>query len=185
MRDDFDYLHFMYTFFQNVVEFLNREEIPYMLTGSVAMSVYIVPRATKDMDFIVELKPEDIEKIALHFAEGYYCDRDAMLNGLHRKILFNIIDHATGFKADFIPLKQTAFEQNKFSRRRETEFLNEPIFVISPEDLILSKLIWIQEFQSAVQMEDIKNLYEIETLDREYILHWIKTLNLATFNLPL
>lgn len=139
-----------------------------MLTGSVAMSIYIVPRATKDMDFVVALETEDIDKIAAHFTKEYYCDRDAMADALRRKSLFNIIDASTGFKADFIPLNQTIFEQTKFNRRKETDFLGSPVYVISPEDLLLSKLVWIQQLQSAQQMVDIQNLLTIETLDREY-----------------
>jgi hypothetical protein len=56
-------------------------------------------------------------------------------------------------------------------------------YVVSPEDLLISKLIWIQEWQSAVQMEDIKNLAAIPNLQFEYITNWIKKLNLNTFNL--
>jgi hypothetical protein len=173
----------MLPFFQNIVGFLNTEEIPYMLTGSVAMSIYIVPRATKDIDFVVALKTEDIDKIAARFSNEYYCDRDAMADALHRKMLFNIIDTSTGFKADFIPLNQTAYEQTKFSRRRETDFLGNPVYVISPEDLIVSKLVWIQQLQSAQQIVDIQNLLTIESLDRAYIFHWVNELRLSTFDL--
>ena len=57
------------------------------------------------------------------------------------------------------------------------------IFIVSAEDLLLSKIIWIQELQSHIQMDDIKNLSEIENLDWNYLNIWIKKLNLNTFNL--
>jgi hypothetical protein len=57
--------------------------------------------------------------------------------------------------------------------------------VVSPEDLLLSKLIWIQDYQSPLQMEDIKNLAEINTLIKKYILQWVGILGLNTFNLLL
>jgi hypothetical protein len=173
----------MLPFFQNIVGFLNEEEIPYMLTGSVAMSIYIVPRATKDLDFVVALQTGDIDKIVQRFQHQYYCDKESMADALRRQLLFNIIDPSTGFKADFIPLKATSFEQTKFNRRRETDFLGSVVYVISPEDLILSKLVWIQQLQSTQQMIDIENLLEIESLDRDYISYWIKEINLATFDL--
>ncbi len=56
------------------------------------------------------------------------------------------------------------------------------IYLVSVEDLLLSKLIWIQELQSGVQIEDIKNLSQLETLDWNYINEWIKKLNIQTFN---
>lgn len=173
----------MLSFFQNIVGFLNENAIPYMLTGSVAMSIYIVPRATKDIDFVVALQPEDIDKIAIRFSAGYYCNKEAMADALRHKMLFNIIDASTGFKADFIPLNSTAYEQIKFGRRRETDFIGNQVYVISPEDLIVSKLVWIQELQSAQQMIDIQNLLALENLDRDYIVNWTKQLHLTTFDL--
>lgn len=99
--------------------------------------------------------------------------------------MFNIIDGKSGFKADFIILKTKKYHQIAFERRRTTEFLDMPVYVVSPEDLVLAKIIWIQELQSTLQISDIANLLEITTLDREYISHWIKELNLVTFDLPL
>jgi hypothetical protein len=57
------------------------------------------------------------------------------------------------------------------------------IFIVSPEDLILSKLIWIQDSKSALQMEDIKALAEITGLDWLYIKEWVTLLKLNTFGL--
>lgn len=57
------------------------------------------------------------------------------------------------------------------------------ISIVSPEDLLLSKIIWIQEIQSGIQMEDIKLLSNVENLDWNYIDTWLKELSLKTFNL--
>jgi hypothetical protein len=57
------------------------------------------------------------------------------------------------------------------------------VWVVMPEDLLISKLIWIQDFKSNLQIEDIKNLMKIENLDFNYIDYWIKELGLNTFNL--
>jgi hypothetical protein len=71
--------------------------------------------------------------------------------------MFNIID-ASGFKADFIILKDTKYRQTELKRRKTVDFSGLPIQIVSAEDLLLSKLIWIQEVQSSLQIEDIKNL---------------------------
>ena len=97
--------------------------------------------------------------------------------------MFNIIDHVSGFKADFVILKKEEFRLTEFDRRRQTDFFGVSIWIVSPEDLLLSKLIWIQHIQSALQMEDIKNLSSIENLDWHYVHYWIKKLKLNTFNL--
>jgi hypothetical protein len=51
----------MLAFFQKVTDVLNENNIPYMLSGSVAMSLYIIPRATRDFDFIIHLEPKNID----------------------------------------------------------------------------------------------------------------------------
>ena len=170
-------------FFQKIIDVLNSCEIPYMLSGSVAMSLYIVPRATQDFDFIVHLKPHDIDRFVENFKEGFYCDKDTIEDAVQNRSMFNIIDYATGFKADFVVLKSDPFRQNEFTRRIPMEFFGKMIYVVSPEDLIISKLIWIQDLQSAIQMEDIRNLVVSDNLDWEYINLWIGKLNLNSFNL--
>ena len=57
----------MFEFFQNIVRFLNDNNISYMLPGGVAMSVYVVPRTTRDMDFIVHLQLQDVNKLMTYF----------------------------------------------------------------------------------------------------------------------
>jgi hypothetical protein len=173
----------MIAFFQKITDVLNESNIPYMLSDSVAMSIYIVPSATRDFDFIIHLEEKNIDRFIQHFQEGYYCDKDAIQDAVKRRSLFNIIDHASGFKADFVVLKNEPFRQEEFNRRKKVDFFDKTIYVVSPEDLLISKVIWIQDFQSAQQMEDIKNIASIESLDWPYIKTWIDNLKLKSFNL--
>ena len=104
---------------------------------------------------------------------------------MRRESMFNVIDAKSGFKVDFIVLKSSEYHQTAFSWRRVTEFMEMPVYTISPEDLVLAKIIWIQDYQSSQQITDIKNLLAIPVFQRAYIYHWIKELKLATFDLPL
>ncbi len=173
----------MLNFFLKIIDALNTLKIPYMLSGSVAMGIYTLPRATRDFDFVVHLKLSDVEKFTACFKDGYYCDTDAVKEAIAHHSIFNVIDHASGYKADFVILKNEPFRQLEFTRRKEIEYLDKKIFVVSAEDLLLSKLIWIQDYQSAVQMEDIKSILSSGNLDLDYIREWIDKLNLKTFDL--
>lgn len=173
----------MNDFFEKLIEVLNKLNIPYMLSGSVAMSLYIVPRATRDFDFIVHLQQKDIDLFTANFEKGYYCDLDAIKDALRTSGMFNIIDHASGFKADFVILKKSRFRQEEFNRRVRMNYFGKTIYVVTAEDLLISKLIWIQDLQSAIQMEDIKNLALIENLNWNYLRFWVSELRLNTFKL--
>jgi hypothetical protein len=173
----------MFDFFKKIIEYFDSRQIPYMLSGSIAMGMYIVPRATKDIDFVIHLQPQDIDSFVAHFDGAYYCSKDAVIDAVNRQSIFNVIDHASGFKADFVVLKNSEYRLVEFERKQIRDFFGIEIYIVSPEDLLISKLIWIQEWQSAVQMEDIKNLAAVPGLQQGYITNWIKKLNLNTFNL--
>lgn len=173
----------MIEFFHKIIDVLNKSNIPYMLSGSVAMGVYILPRATRNFDFVVHLQSKDIDGFVANFQEGYYCSADAVKDAVKYPGLFNIIDHTSGYKADFIILKNEEFRKEEFKRKVAMEYFDKTIYLVSAEDLLISKLIWIQELQSAIQMEDIKNLAQLNTLDWPYIGVWLKKLKLKTFNL--
>jgi len=158
-------------------------DIPYMLSGSIAMGIYTLPRATKDIDFVVHLQLHDISEFVKQFEGAYYCSESAIRDAVNRQSMFNVIDHASGFKADFVVLKDDLYRQTEFERKRKADFYGLSVWVVSPEDLILSKLIWVQQWQAAVQMEDIKSLATQLDLQKDYIDHWLKKLNLNTFDL--
>jgi len=173
----------MFDFLGVLIYFFEKQNISYMLSGSVAMSLYTQPRFTRDYDFVVNLKAEHINEVLKKFGEGYYINDESVKDAIRGKGMFNIIDHKSGYKADFIILKDEPFRQSEFLRQRKMKFLDMNISIVSPEDLLLSKIIWIQEIQSGVQMDDIKLLSNVEGLDWSYINNWIKELKLKTFNL--
>lgn len=65
--------------------FFDRNSIAYMLSGSVAMSTYTVPRFTRDFDFVVHLKEQDIPLLVQEFSEGYYCDEEAVIEAVKNR----------------------------------------------------------------------------------------------------
>lgn len=173
----------MIEFLKTLVMYFKQNQISYMLSGSVAMSLYTVPRFTRDFDFVVHLRPVDVSNLVEHFREGYYCDEDSIREAILNKSMFNIIDHKSGYKADFIILKNEPYRITEFERRSLIDFSEMNIYVVSPEDLLLSKIIWVQQVQSHIQFDDIKLLSTLNTLDWQYINNWIDMLKLNTFNL--
>jgi len=48
------------SFLERVVEVLDGVAVPYMLTGALASAFYAVPRATRDIDVVIEAQKEGI-----------------------------------------------------------------------------------------------------------------------------
>ena len=97
--------------------------------------------------------------------------------------MFNIIDHETGYKIDFIVRKDSTYRKHEFERRQKAKVGNFEVWIASPEDLIISKIIWIQQLTSEKQINDIKNLLAIPGIDKEYVVRWCRELKLNTYNL--
>ncbi len=166
-----------------VSESLEKQEIPYMLSGSLAMNTYTLPRMTRDIDIVVSLKETDIEKLISILGSDFYWHEPSIREEIRRKGMFNAIHHASGVKVDFMVLKENPFRQIEFGRRRKIQFLGKEVFIVSLEDLIISKLVWIQESQSEMQMKDIRNLLTNKNIDQAYLSHWFSELSLKTFDL--
>ena len=80
-------------------------------------------------------------------------------------------------KADFIVRKDSAYRRTEFDRRREIDIDGEPVVLVSPEDLILSKLHWGKDSGSELQRRDVEQLLQsVEDLDENYLKEWASEL---------
>lgn len=144
----------------DVVVRLNDLGVEYMVTGSVAMSSYVTARATMDIDVIIEIEQSDIQRFEQRFAGDYYVSLESIRRARERYSMFNVLNFTTGIKVDFITRKPNAFEAAKFDRRRKSKIGEIEFWVISKEDLILSKLGWAKDSHSERQFEDVRRLIE-------------------------
>lgn len=167
---------------KRVCKSLDENKFPYMISGSIAMNLYSIPRMTMDIDIVVELSLKRIDEFTDLFPDSYF-NRTTIRNEIKRKGIFNIIDHKTGFKIDFIIRKDTKYYRLAFNRRKRIKELEMELWVISLEDLIIAKIIWIQEYQSEKQILDIENLLLNPDKDIIYIKEWCSNLKLRTLNL--
>lgn len=166
-----------------VVQILNNLKVQYMLSGSLAFNLYAVPRATRDIDLIVELQEKNVTQFIEAIKGKFYFHEPSIREEIKRTGMFNIIHLESGYKVDFIIRSDHSFENEKFKRRNKINYLGRKIWVITLEDLILSKLMWIQQLESELQKRDIQNLLENEKTDMEYVKYWCEILNLKTYNL--
>lgn len=158
-------------------ERIERLGIAYMLTGSMAMMRYSVYRFTADVDVILELKASDGSKIIGTFEPDYYVPHTAVSRAISSEQMFNVIHQETAFKIDCVIKKSTEFQKNVFERREKTDYYGREIWIISKDDLILSKLWWAKDSHSEKQLTDVKNLMR-NGFDDQYIKSWTEKLSI-------
>jgi hypothetical protein len=161
---------------KNVVQKLNENKIPYMISGSVAMNYYTQPRMTRDIDIVIEAK--DADKFYNLFKQDYYIDLEMIKNAIANQQMFNIIHLKEVIKIDFIIKKSSEYRITEFSRKKKVKIDNFYIFIVSIEDLVISKLVWVKNSCSEVQLRDVSNLLK-EKVDLDYIKKWSGKLKLS------
>lgn len=162
-----------------IVKKLNSLKIPYLVTGGMAIYVWGRPRFTADIDLVVELNKQDIKKLVNALIKEGYIDEDMIREAIAYQSEFNFIDQEEGIKVDFWILKKDAFDKSKFKRRVAKKVLNQNVYFISAEDLILVKLLWFKEGRSYRHLEDILSILEMlkKKVDFTYLRKWAKKLN--------
>lgn len=166
---------------KTVTQRLNQAEVPYMISGSIAANYYTVPRMTRDIDIVIELKAIDIDKFISLFQNDFYLDDKEMIKReVLRQGMFNLIHNQYVIKVDFIVRKESEFQDAAFSRRKKVFIENVPMWFILPEDLVLAKLQWAKDSHSELQLRDVKNLLAtVKDIDMVYIKKWVKKLDLS------
>ena len=122
------------------------------------MNQYAQPRMTRDIDIVVMLQKDDTATIVNLFEADYYVPVATISRAIARRSMFNLIHNESVFKIDFIVLKADAYRQEEFARRRQVTIEDFQTWVVSREDLILSKLFWAKDSKSEMQLRDVKNL---------------------------
>jgi hypothetical protein len=168
------------------VEPLNRAGISYMVTGSIASIVYGEPRLTHDVDLVVELDAARIKDfISLFPDDEFYCPPEAVIRSEVRRETrghFNLIHHASGFKADIYPVGCDALHVWAMGCRRTAAVGGMEVWMAPPEYVILRKLQFYQEGGSDKHLIDIQNMLEMSasSIDRGELEARILQLGLST-----
>ncbi|MCF7911907.1 MAG: hypothetical protein K9M99_05230 [Candidatus Cloacimonetes bacterium] len=162
----------------DVVKRLDQAGIKYMLTGSMAMNYYAVPRMTRDIDMIIEMQIEDIPGIFALFKDDYYISEEGIKDALIHNTAFNIINYKSIIKIDFIVRKKTEYRMTEFKRRKIVKIDGFEVFIVSIEDLIISKMLWAKGSNSEAQWSDVENLMNQE-IDKEYLEFWKSKLGIG------
>jgi hypothetical protein len=160
-------------------ERLEKLGIPYMLTGSMALVHYAIPRTTTDIDIILELSLNEVENFIKEFESDYYVPHSRIKDAIYRNRMFNLLNQHNIIKIDCVIRKNDEFNLQAFSRRERVKYTDYfEVWIINKEDLIISKLNWAKTSHSEMQMRDVASILR-NGYDVEYVNYWTEKLEIT------
>ena len=155
-----------------VVDVLYREKIPAMLVGSFSSNYYGIPRATEDVDFVIQVESNLTADFARILGEQFEAEPQLSFetNTGTQKQEFKV--KGTEFKLELFRLSDDPFDQQRFRTRKLVTVAGREVWFPRAEDVIVMKLRWCR----TKDKEDVKAVMFVQRgkLDWEYIENWCR-----------
>jgi hypothetical protein len=156
--------------------------LPYMVVGAFATMAFGVYRTTIDLDLVIGLTPALVPRLEEAFPEDDYYrpPRETLMEEARREARghFNLVHQATQERADCYLAGTDSLQHWGLGNRRAIELHGRRVWVAPPELVILKKLEFFREGQSAKHVRDIQNLLPLVELDRAFLAGHVERLGL-------
>src|SRR5205085_11724283 len=108
---------------RNITGRFDQTGINYMLTGSMAMNYYAQPRMTRDIDIVIAITHEDVERVGTLFRPDYYVSEKNIRESRDKESIFNLIHQESVLKVDCIIRKKSEYRRIDYERRQKIQIL--------------------------------------------------------------
>ena len=171
-----------------VLPILERLGIPYMLTGGIAATLHGRPRFTQDIDIVIDPTNAQLSQLLDTLVPNFVVNRDAAQDAFARHGEFNAIHRTLIFKVDFWFSTGNAFDSSRLVRAQAMEIATAlTARVATPEDVIISKLLWLQQGATEKSANDVCGIVRARgaELDLAYLEGMIREMGLQAIWAPL
>ena len=74
-----------------LAQIFDQLEIQYVVGGSIASSMYGIPRATQDVDLMANVKLEHVDRLTAALEPEFYVAAELIADAIRRQESFNVI----------------------------------------------------------------------------------------------
>lgn len=153
----------------------------YAVMGGMAVRIHGIPRPTHDIDFTVALPRERLPDFFARATEAGYTVAESYLRGWVDQVAgmplvkLRMYLAAHGIDIDIF-LAESDFQASLLARRRREDLEGGPLWIVSPEDLILLKLVAGRP-RDLVDVQDV--IFTQGQLDERYLHRWAAALGVS------
>ena len=166
-----------------VIEAFECLGIQYYLSGSIACSVYGLPRGAQDIDVVADIQTKHVSSLIAHLQAAYTMNAQALRDAIAQRSAFSLLHLSSLVKVDVMLSRGTPFDSLVSQRAQQLSLIEgyQPIWMASPEDVVLMRLEWYRDCGENAddQWNDILGVVKVQapTLDLAYLRHVAHTLN--------
>jgi hypothetical protein len=168
-----------------VIEVFECLGIRYYLSGSIACSVYGLPRGAQDIDVVADIQAEHLSPLVKHLQGAYTINAQALRDAIAQRNAFSLLHLSSLVKVDVMLPRGTPFDSLVWQRAQQLSLIEgyQPIWIASPEDVVLMGLEWYRECGATAdnQWNDLLGVVKVQdpTLDLTHLRHVAPTLNVS------
>jgi hypothetical protein len=157
----------------------------YFVGGSLASSMQGEPRATNDVDMVIEVPLGRIREFIEALGSDFEVDVDGLRSALLNGTSCNVFFLPVLTKVDLFGVGSTPYDEIEFSRRRSVLVRDPDVHLVlkTAEDTVLRKLWWFRQGGevSDRQWRDVVQVLKIggATMDATYMDHWSAPLRIG------
>ena len=150
-----------------VCNFMNENNINYVIVGGIAVLFYGNPRTTMDIDCVIQIDDKNISLFIKFLQENdFFADEEDMRAAFKERSHCTVEDKGTMFRLDIKGIYDE-MDERTIKNRKMVKLDDMVIYIASPEDTIANKLLFNRE----QDVNDAQGIYarQFEVLDMEYL----------------
>lgn len=165
----------------DIVDILEELHVPYVVMGGIAVRVHGIPRPTHDVDFTISLPRTSLPQFFANATAKGFTVPEVYESGWVDQVAgmplvkLRIYLESHGVDVDVF-LAESNFQRSLLSRRQFHDYEGRTIAFVSPEDLILLKLV-ANRPRDLMDVGDV--LFVQGQLDETYLRHWADELGVC------
>lgn len=149
---------------------LSESGLEYVIIGGIAAIAYGRIRSTADLDVVINIQPSETDFIAKLVSafrrHGLDVLEHEIISSLKERSHFSVFDSESPLRVDAKGV-YTRLDSNALKNRRKIKLLGSEVWIASPEDTVIAKLIYGSPQDVEDAMAIIINLRD--KIDFEYL----------------
>jgi Nucleotidyltransferase of unknown function (DUF6036) len=157
-----------------LLDALDRAAIDYVVVGSLASSFYGVARSTQDADVVISCERGQVADLARELGSEFVRDPQMAFETVTSTTKTLISEKQSKFQIEAFNLSDDPHDQERFARRRKVKMYGCDAYILTVEDVIVTKTRWLHIAGRAKDDSDLRAVIQVQgsKIDWPYVESW-------------